>query len=277
MPHPLLQPTDVVELDSIFYTAVECVLRGRYTTDFDGAVALGGLIAQATHGDYNPSNPAINEATRGRFISTEHLNSAHTAEFLSEELNSRHAALIGTPAADAKIKLLTIYSKWTWAEASFFVVQQPKKSPSDFIFAVTHDRILFLDTSDMIILEEHEFDVISTWGFTSASFNVKVGSLMKPINMIFDTVKGEEICAVLKSRVDAYKHAKYKYSLASGNNSEQSEIMKALGRDNNPPMGPPSPVNAPVMAPDLAIPAGITKKPVIPNLHLARAMMLGGD
>lgn len=58
MPHPL-QASDVVELDSVFYTAVYTVLYGRYPTTLEDAYSLAGLIAQACHGDYNPANPII--------------------------------------------------------------------------------------------------------------------------------------------------------------------------------------------------------------------------
>lgn len=41
---------------------------------------------------------------------------------LAEDLNAHHASHIGMPSTEAKSQYLKIYSKWKWAEASFFLV-----------------------------------------------------------------------------------------------------------------------------------------------------------
>lgn len=78
------------------------------------------------------------------------LNAASTKDEVAEELNLHHASHIGMPTAEAKTKFLALFSKWKWAEASFFLVKQSKKTPPSFIFAVTHDRVLFLSTTELV-------------------------------------------------------------------------------------------------------------------------------
>lgn len=45
----------------MFYQVVETVMYGRYPCTYEDALLLGGLLVQAAFGDYNPSNPIINE------------------------------------------------------------------------------------------------------------------------------------------------------------------------------------------------------------------------
>jgi hypothetical protein len=166
-PHPL-QATNIVELDIMFYTIVDTILFGNYSCTFEDAMLLGGLIAQAAHGDYKPANPVIrayafhfhfptnqtnatliNRNTVQQFLRAEH-DLPTARENLAEELSAQHASHLGMPATEAKAQVLRIFSKWKWAECIIFPVEQPKKTPSQFLLAIAPTCMMLLNESDMV-------------------------------------------------------------------------------------------------------------------------------
>jgi len=235
---------------------------------------LGGLIAQAAHGDYKPANPVIKENTVQQFLRSEH-DMPQAREQSAEDLNIQHASHLGMPGMEAKTQVLRIYSKWKWAEASIFLVEQPKKQPSQFLLAIMPGCVMFLNESDMEPFDTHPFDMIATWGCTNTTFNIKIGSLMKPINLIFNTRRGGEISLILKSRMEEHRNRKTFGHI----NNQNSDAMLALGRTQSPPT---SPTTSPTTTPtSTSFPASFfdkspttEKRPVVPSLHIARAMML---
>lgn len=138
LPHPI-QPKDIAELNLVFYQVAETVMFGRYPCTYEDAMVLGGYLVQAAYGDYNPGNPIINEYafaflftsninlfrrnTLPQFIKGQFLTGSHNKLQMAEDLNAQHASHIGMPSTEAKSQYLNIYSKWKWAEASFFLVQ----------------------------------------------------------------------------------------------------------------------------------------------------------
>lgn len=146
--------------------------------------------------------------------------------------------------------------------------------PSSLLIVITHDCLYFVDPSNMVrnsyfilretnelfqeILEQYGFEVLSTWGCTNTTFNVKVGSLMKPVNLIFNTAQGSEICLVLKSRVQSDKSAR-KYATPPTTPAS--------------PTTPPAPFAVDTATKDAAQAPREVKKPVVPTLQLNRAKM----